>query len=51
MVRQYTGSPNGLEPNWIPTAGKRLLPAMRFYDPTEAFNNKTFKLPDFEEVA
>ena len=38
----------GLESNWIPTAGKRPLSAMRFYGPTEAFNNKTFKLPDFE---
>jgi hypothetical protein len=41
---------SGLESNWIPTAGKRPLPAMRFYGPTEAFNNKTFKLPDFELV-
>jgi hypothetical protein len=39
--------PDGLETNWIPTAGKRPLPAMRFYGPTDAFNNKTFKLPDF----
>jgi hypothetical protein len=48
----YVGpeAPTGLESNWIPTAGKRPLPAVRFYGPTEAFNNKTFKLPDFELV-
>ncbi|MFJ4193486.1 DUF1254 domain-containing protein [Pseudomonas sp. NPDC089534] len=43
-------SPEGLESNWIPTAGKRPLPAMRFYGGTEALNNKTFKLPDIELV-
>lgn len=42
--------PDGLEANWIPTSGKRPLPAMRFYGPTEAFNTKAFKLPDFELV-
>lgn len=51
-VTLYVGpkAPSGLESNWIPTAGKRPLPAMRFYGPTEAFNNKTFKLADFEMV-
>ncbi len=51
-VTLYVGpkAPEGLDSNWIPTAGKRPLPAMRFYGPTEAFNNKTFKLPDFELV-
>jgi hypothetical protein len=51
-VTLYVGpkAPTGLEANWIPTAGKRPLPAMRFYGPTDAFNNKTFKLPDFERV-
>jgi hypothetical protein len=34
-----------------PTAGKRPLPAMRCYGPTEALNNKSFKLPDFELIA
>jgi len=43
--------PDGLESNWIPTAGKRPLPAMRCYGPTEALNNKTFKLADLELVA
>src|SRR5215470_3289960 len=52
-VTIYVGpkAPNGLETNWIPTAGKRPLPAMRFYGPTDAFNNKTFKLPDFVLVS
>jgi hypothetical protein len=52
-VSIYTGPkpPDGLESNWIPTAGKRPLPAMRCYGPTEALNNKTFKLPDFEAIA
>jgi len=52
-VSIYVGpkAPDGLEANWIPTAGKRPLPAVRFYGPTEAFNNKTFKLPDFELVS
>jgi len=51
-VTLYIGpeAPKGLEANWIPTKGKRPLPAMRFYGPTEAMNNKTFKLPDFELV-
>jgi hypothetical protein len=49
-VTIYVGpkAPPGLDSNWIPTAGKRPLPAMRFYGPTEAMNNKTFRLPDFE---
>ena len=48
----YVGpqAPNGLESNWIPTKGKRPLPAIRFYGPTDAMNNKTFKLSDFELV-
>lgn len=51
-VTLYVGpkAPKGLESNWIPTAGKRPIPAIRFYGPTEEFNNKTFKLPDFELV-
>jgi hypothetical protein len=44
-------APDGMEANWIPTAGKRPLPAMRCYGPMEALNNKTFKLRDFEAVA
>lgn len=44
-------APEGAEANWIPTAGKRPLPAMRVYGPTAAFNDKSFKLPDFELVS
>lgn len=43
-------APAGFESNWIPTAGRRPLPAMRFYGPTQALNNKSFKLPDFQLV-
>jgi hypothetical protein len=48
-VTLYVGpsAPAGLESNWIPTSGKRPLPTVRFYGPTEAFNNKSFKLADF----
>jgi hypothetical protein len=51
-VTLYVGpaAPEGLEANWIPTAGKRPLPAMRLYGPTEAFNSRSFTLPDFELV-
>ncbi|UPG94329.1 DUF1254 domain-containing protein [Luteibacter aegosomatissinici] len=51
-VTLYIGpeAPSGLEQNWIPTRGKRPLPAMRLYGTTEALNNRTFKMPDFEEV-
>jgi len=52
-VNIYIGpdAPRGMENNWIPTSGKRPLPAMRFYGPTEEINNKTFKLNDFELVS
>ncbi|MHA3977266.1 DUF1254 domain-containing protein [Halovulum sp. GXIMD14794] len=43
-------APEGLESNWIPTAGKRPLPGMRLYGPTEAFNDKSFKMADFVRV-
>jgi len=51
-VSIYVGpkAPDGLDANWIPTSGKRPLPAVRFYGPTDVFNNKTFKLADFELV-
>jgi hypothetical protein len=42
--------PPGKENNWIPTSGKRPLPAMRFYGPTDELNHKTFKLADFERA-
>jgi hypothetical protein len=52
-VTIYVGPepPEGLEDDWIPTAGKRPLPAVRFYGGTEALNNRTFKMPDFEAVS
>lgn len=51
-VTIYIGpkAPAGLDSNWIPTAGKRPLPAMRFYGGTAALNDKSFKLVDFERV-
>lgn len=51
-VTLYVGpkAPAGLESNWIPTSGKRPLPAMRFYGPTDELNHKSFKLADFERV-
>jgi len=51
-VTLYVGpkAPAGLESNWIPTRGKRPFPNLRFYGATDALHNKTFKMPDFEEV-
>ncbi len=51
-VTIYVGpqAPEGLESNWIPTRGKRPMPMFRLYGPTEEFNNKTFKMPDFEKA-
>lgn len=43
-------APKGYENNWIPTNGKRPMPMLRLYGPTEAFNNKTFKMPDFQKT-
>lgn len=51
-VDLYVGpkAPDGLASNWVPTAGKQPFPIIRFYGPTPAFWNKTFKLPDVELV-
>lgn len=51
-VTLYFGpdAPKGLESNWIPTAGKRPLPVMRFYGPTKTYWNRSWKLPDVELV-
>lgn len=51
-VTLYIGphAPAGLENNWIPTSGKRPLPAMRFYGGTDALNDKTFKMSDFQHI-
>ena len=43
-------APEGVESNWIDTAGKRPMPMFRFYGPEKALNNKTFKMPDFESI-
>ena len=43
-------APEGYESNWIPTEGKRPLPAMRLYGPTEELNQKRFKLHDVELI-
>jgi hypothetical protein len=52
-VTIYIGpkAPAGFASNWIPTEGKKPLPMIRFYSPTERFWNKSFKLPDFELVS
>jgi len=42
--------PEGMESNWIPTEGKRPLPAVRFYGGTEEFWNKSWEMPDVELV-
>jgi len=51
-VTLYFGpkAPKGLENNWIPTAGKKPSLFVRFYGATDAFFNKTFKMPDVELV-
>ena len=41
-------APDGKKNNWIPTAGKRPMPIMRFYSPTDEFYDRTFKLPDVQ---
>jgi hypothetical protein len=43
-------APEGMESNWIDTAGKRPMPMFRFYGPGKALNDKTFKMPDFEPI-
>ena len=42
--------PQGLENNWIPTEGKRPLPVVRFYGPTEEYRDKSWEMPDVELV-
>jgi hypothetical protein len=51
-VTLYFGpkAPKGLENYWIPTAGKTPTLYVRFYGPTDAFFDKTFKMPDIELV-
>jgi hypothetical protein len=52
-VTLYVGPkpPAGPESNWLPTVGRRPLPCFRYYGPTDALYQKTFRMPDFELVA
>jgi len=44
-------SPAGFEKNWIPTVpGKSWFAYFRFYQPTEAYFDRSWPLPDFEET-
>lgn len=44
-------APNGLEKNWIPTvAGKSWFAYFRLYAPLEPYFDKTWQLPDVENV-
>ncbi len=43
-------TPEGLESNWIPTAGEDFFLLFRFYGPEEPFFDKSFKLPDIERI-
>jgi len=46
----YTGpkAPKGFEKNWIPTVpGKNWFAYFRFYNPTEAYFDRSWPLPDF----
>jgi len=43
--------PAGFEKNWIPTVpGKNWFAYFRFYNPTEAYFDRSWPLPDFEPV-
>jgi hypothetical protein len=43
--------PAGFEKNWIPTVpGKNWFAYFRFYQPTEAYFDRSWPLPDFEQV-
>ena len=44
-------APKGFEKNWIPTVpGHAWFAYLRLYAPTEAYFDRTWKLPDIEEV-
>ena len=44
-------APAGQESNWIPTvAGKGWFPFFRFYGPEKSLFDKSWKLPDVENV-
>ena len=43
-------APDGKESNWVPTAGRNFEVLFRLYGPEKPFFEKTWKLPDVEEV-
>jgi hypothetical protein len=44
-------APAGFEPNWIPTVpSKNWFAYFRFYQPTEGYFDRSWPLPDFEQV-
>jgi len=44
-------APAGFEKNWIPTVpGKNWFAYFRFYQPTEAYFDRSWPLPDFEQL-
>ena len=43
-------APEGLDKNWIPTAGEDFFLLFRFYGPEEAYFDRSFKLPDLEKT-
>jgi hypothetical protein len=44
-------APASFEKNWIPTVpGKNWFAYFRFYEPTEAYFDRSWPLPDFEQV-
>jgi len=44
-------APAGFEKNWIPTVpGKNWFAYFRFYNPTEPFFDRSWPLPDFEQI-
>jgi hypothetical protein len=44
-------APAGFEQNWIPTVpGKNWFAYFRFYQPTESYFDRSWPLPDFEQV-
>lgn len=45
-------APVGFEKNWIPTLpGKNWFAYFRFYQPTEAYFDRSWPLPDFEQIS
>jgi hypothetical protein len=52
-VDVYCGpkAPAGYDKNWIPTVpGRNWFAYFRFYQPTEAYFDRSWPLPDFEEI-